>query len=198
MKNLLLIASFFVSALSFGQGYFRSDGSLGAALTIGNLKSYGISAGVEPKWFFNDNVSLGLRMEGDVLFGGSISGDGEDVTVGLSSRAAYGIKGEYYLGDGNTKPFIGLMAGYYTQANIGNNVKGDNVSVSASAVRSLGIGPELGITFGNFRISGIYHFVPGKDLVSINTSVGGAEQVSVSRNYLVVQLGFRLFGIDDQ
>lgn len=199
MKYLLLTLLLGTSAMSYSQDYFfRSDGGLGGAFTTGSLKTYGISASVEPKFFFNENISVGLRLEADVLFGGSISGSSGDVTLGVSSRAAYCLKGEYYLGSGNTKPFIGLNAGMFTQANIGTSVKDDNASVSASAVRAFGIGPELGVTFGNFRISGIYNFVPGSDIVSINTSVGGIEQVEVSRSYFVVQLGFRMFGINDK
>lgn len=199
MKQVLLIAALFAASNSFSQDYFfRSDGGIGGGFTLGNLKSYGISASVEPKFFFNPNVSVGLRAEADVLFGGSINGAKGDVTLGVSSRAAYGLKGEYYFGDGNTKPFVGLMAGMYTQANIGTAVKDDNASVTASAVRAFGVGPEIGVTFGNFRISGIYHFVPGKDVVSINTSVGGIENVEVGRSYVVIQLGFRMFGINDK
>lgn len=195
-KLLLIVVAITTFSITHAQGFFRADGSIGSALTLGKLKSYGISAGVEPKYFFNDNISVGLRFEGDVLFGGSIDAQGEDVTVGLSSRAANGLKGEYYLGDGNTKPFVGLMLGYYTQANIGTAVKGENSNVTASAVRAFGVGPELGVTFGNFRISGIYHYVPGKDLVTINTAVGGVEQVEVSRSYLVITLGFKMFQLE--
>lgn len=198
MKRLLLLIVAFgcIASLHAQDRFFRMDASIGGAFTTGKLKSYGLSAGLEPKFFFNENVSVGLRFEGDVLFGGSIDATGDDVTIGVSSRAANGLKGEYYFGSGNTKPFVGLMAGYYTQANIGTAVKDDNASVTASAVRTFGIGPELGITFGNFRISGIYHFVPGHDVVTINSSVGGVEQVNVSRSYFVVTLGFRTFQID--
>ncbi|MCR9173280.1 MAG: hypothetical protein NXI10_12340 [bacterium] len=199
MKNLLLVVALCVTSMAYSQDYFfRSDAGIGGAFTTGNFKAYGISASAEPKFFFNPNISVGLRLEGDVLFGGSIQGTSGDVSVGLSSRAAYCLKGEYYLGDGNTKPFVGLSAGWYTQANIGTNVQGEGVGVSASAVRSFGLGPELGVTFGNFRISGIYNFVPGQDLVSVTTSVGGVETVEVGRSYVVIQLGFRAFGINDK
>ncbi|GAB5418735.1 MAG: hypothetical protein Crog4KO_04920 [Crocinitomicaceae bacterium] len=198
MKTLLLVLTLCASSAVYSQDrFFRSDAAIGGAFTIGNFKAYGISASAEPKFFFNENISVGLRLEGDVLFGGSIEGTSGDVSIGLSSRAAYGLKGEYYLGTGNTKPFFGLTAGMYTQANIGTNVQGSGVGVSASAVRAFGIGPELGVTFGNFRISGIYNFVPGTDLVSVTTSVGGVETVNVGRSYFVIHLGFRAFGIND-
>ena len=199
MKHLLLTIVLCSSGFAFSQDYFfRSDAGIGGAFTTGNLKSYGISASGEPKFFFNENISVGLRLEGDVLFGGSINGNSGDVTIGLSSRAAFCGKGEYYFGGGNTKPFVGLSAGMYTQANIGSNVKDNNASVTASAVRAFGIGPEIGVTFGNFRISGIYNFVPGRDIVTIQTSTGGTENVEVSRSYFVIQLGFRAFGINDK
>mgnify|MGYP000703227782 CR=1 FL=1 len=199
MKRLLLLGAVALSSFSYSQDWFiRSDATIGAAFTTGNFKSYGISAGVEPKFFFNENISLGLRLEGDVLFGGSIDAEGDDVTIGLSSRAAYLLKGEYYLGDGNTKPFAGLGLGMYTQANIGTAVKGDETAVNIGAVRSFGFAPELGVTFGNFRLSGIYHIVLGEDLATITTSVGNVEQVSISRNYFVVHLGFRAFGYNDK
>jgi hypothetical protein len=190
--RLLLTIAFMASLQSFAQeNFFRSDAGIGAAFTTGRLKSYGISASVEPKFFFNEKISVGLRLEGDVLFGGNISGESSEVSVGMSSRAAFLGKGEYYLGENNTRLFFGAMAGMYTQANIGGSGSG---SASISAGRSFGVAPEVGVTFGNFRISGIYHIVMANDIVSI--SVG--ETATVSRSYFVVQLGFRAFGINDQ
>lgn len=130
MKKLLLTTALFLSISTFGQdNFFRVDGSIGAAISQGKFKAYGVSAATEPKYFFYPNVSLGLRLEGDALFGGKIDGEGDDVQVGISSRASYTLKGEYYLGGGNTKPFVCIMAGMYTQANIGTNVKGENTAV---------------------------------------------------------------------
>lgn len=169
--------------------FVRGDGSVGAAFTTGALKSYGISAGFEPKLFFNENISVGLRMEGDVLFGGKISSEAEELKVGMSSRAAILLKGEYYFGQGKTKPFVGLMGGYYTQANIG---AGGNGTASIGASRNPGFAPELGVTFGNFRVSGMYHIVRGGEIVEI--AVGQTERVPHS--YFVVTLGFKGFQFD--
>jgi hypothetical protein len=190
MKKVLLFSFTLISALAFSQDRFiKTDVSIGSAFTTGKLKSYGISAGVEPKFFFNPHVSLGLRFEGDVLFGGKISGASSDVDVQMSSRAATLLKGEYYLGEGDTRLFVGLMAGMYTQANIG---AGSSGSASVGASRNFGFAPELGVTFGNFRLSGMYHIVAGNELVSINVG----ETATISHSYFVVTLGFKAFQID--
>lgn len=168
------------------QSFLKGDGGIGGAFTTGGLKSYGISASVEPKFFFNPKISLGLRFEGDVLFGGSISNSTDNFSVGVSSRAATLLKGEYYFSDKKNRLFVGLMAGRYAQANIGAGSSG-NASLSAGTY--FGLAPELGVTFNNFRISGIYHFIPGTDLVQVTSG----SPIRLSRNYVVVQLGFRIF-----
>ena len=192
MKRLLLMGLICAANAGMAQDYFfRADATIGSAMTFQKMSTYGISAGVEPKFFFNENISVGLRLEGNVLFGGKISGEADEISVGMSSRTAYLLKGEYYLGSGNVKPFFGLMGGYYTQANIG---AGGNGNATVSASRNFGGAPEIGITFGNFRISALYHFVGGQDIVSI----GVGEQINVPHNYCVIQLGFRTYGIGDE
>jgi len=169
--------------------FIKGDAGIGGAMTFGEMSSYGISASFEPKFFFNSRVSAGLRFEADALFGGSIDTESTAVDVSASSRTAILAKGEYYLSDNRNRPFIGLMAGRYAQANIGSSSSGE---ASVAAVSDFGFAPEIGYTFNNFRISGIYHFVPGKDLVSVSTG----NPVEVSRNYLVIQLGFKVFRAD--
>ena len=167
----------------------KMDGSIGGAMTFGGVKSYGISAAVEPKYFFNKRISAGLRLEGDVLFGGKIETDAQNVDVQMTSRAAQLIKGEFYLTEGKTRPFIGLMGGRYTQANIGSSSSG---SATIKAGVYFGYAPELGVTFNNFRISGIYHIVPGTDLVSVSSG----SPIEVERNYFVLTMGFKIFQFD--
>jgi hypothetical protein len=199
MKSLLLICVLSVTSFSFGQdSFFRNDAGLGAAMTINSFKSYGISASSEPKFFFNENISVGIRLEGNILIGGSLDQVEDKLNVGLGVRAAVLGKGEYYFGKGNTKPFVGLMAGYYTQANTSTSIKGSDAGVSMSAVRAFGFAPEVGITFGNFRLSGIYHFVPSKRIMNVTVSTGETQAHEIGNSYLVLQLGFRTFGIGDK
>lgn len=194
MKKVLLLSLTLISGICFSQEdrFFRSDACIGGAFTTGKLKSYGVSAAAEPKFFFNPKVSVGFRFEGDVLFGGKISSTSSAssaVNVQMSSRTAALLKGEYYLGQKKTRLFFGLMAGYYTQANIG---AGSSGSASIGASRNPGFAPEVGVTFGNFRISGMYHFVSGSEIVTVNVG----ETATIPHSYCVVTLGFKAFQID--
>jgi len=195
MKRILYasIVVFTLSSVHAQDRFFKADGGLGAAITLGELKSYGISASFEPKFFFNKRISAGLRMEGDVLFGGSLSSDAGNVSVSTSSRAAFLVKGEYYFSENQNRLFVGLMVGRYTQANSGVEVNGNSIPDSSlSAVRSFGFAPEVGVTLNNFRLSAIYHVVTGEDIVSVSTGNG----VKVNRSYLVLQLGFKIFQVN--
>ena len=190
MKKLLLIVSAVTLSCSlYAQGQIKVDASIGAALTLSELKSFGISAAVEPKYFITAQISAGLRFEGDVLFGGSINADSQDFNVGLSSRAAQLLKGEYYFSENSTRPFVGLMVGRYTQANIGSSSSGE-ASIEASS--DFGFAPEFGITFNNFRISAIYHVVPDTYIVS----TGSGTPPEVTKSYMVITLGFKTFSYD--
>ncbi len=164
------------------------DMGLGTALALGDFKAGGISANLEPKIFITNNIAAGLRFEGDVLFGGSVSADGSEVSVGLSSRAAQCLKGEYYVTDLFVRPYVGFGLGRFTQANLGANSSGE-ASITASS--NFGVAPEVGLALGSFRLSAIYNVVTGNNLVEI--SVGNSEEIS--RNYLVLQMSWKLFKI---
>lgn len=189
MKKVLIILLAVCSYSLSGQVSFHLVSGIGGALSFGELPAYGISASVEPKVFITNNIAAGLRFEGDVLFGGNIDTENtENISVGMTSRALMGAKGEYYLTDMKVRPYAGFGFGRYTQANIGASGSG---GVSMGVYNSLGVSPELGLAIGGFRLSAIYHVVPGKDL--INITVGDVREVS--RNYLVLQMSWKWFKI---
>lgn len=188
MKRILFLLLVTTPLLSNAQVFFKMDAGIGGAFTFGDLKSYGIMAHLEPKVFILPNLSAGLRFEGDALFGGSISDAESDLEVGVSSRAAILLKGEYYFTDNHTRPFAGLGVGSYTIAN--TSASGDG-GASIGAGNHFGVAPELGVTFGNFRLSAIYHILTGSNLVDI--SAGSPREISM--NYLVLQLGFKIFTV---
>jgi len=185
---LFVLAPLSIHAQSIG---FRLDAGLGGALTFGAMRSYGIAAFSEPKVTIGPNITAGFRLEGDVLVGGNIDDSGEDVSVGMSTRAATLLKGEYFIGSSKARPFVGLGLGRYTAANISASGTG---AASITAGNHFGLAPELGIALGYFKISAMYHVVTGNDILTLST--GGIEEIS--RNYLVIQIGFRIFGINDK
>jgi len=189
MKKTLIILLLAIPLASSAQIYFKMDAGLGGAFTFGDLKSYGIMAHLEPKVFILPSLSAGIRFEGDALFGGSIPVDAEsDLEVGMSSRAAILLKGEYYFTDNKTRPFVGFGLGTYTIANTSGSGEG---GASIAAGNHFGVAPELGVTFGNFRLSAMYHILTGDNLVEMSAG----SPANISMNYLVVQLGFKVFTV---
>ena len=186
MKKIIIML-LALAAMSLQAQRIQLDMGLGAALSLEDMKAGGISANIEPKFFITNNISAGLRLEGDVLFGGSISA-GEQISVGMSSRAAQLLKGEYYITDRKARPYAGFGLGRFTQANLGASSAGE-ASITASS--GFGVAPEIGIALGSFRLSAIYNIVTGENLVEIN--VGNFE--AISRNYLVLQMSWKLFKI---
>ena len=192
MKKLMIVMLMCLPAAIFAQGIgFRLDAGLGGALSFGELKSYGIAAFTEPKVTIGPSITAGIRFEGDVLFGGNITDDAEDLEVGMSTRAAILLRGEYFVGQSKVRPFVGLGLGRYTIANTSASGTG---AASIQASNNFGAAPELGFAFGNFKLSAMYHIVGGKTLVSME--VGDPKEISNS--YLGLLMSFRVFGISDR
>ena len=187
MKKLFfLLAMLFVSAFTFAQVNFKTDGGIHGGFSYCEVKMYGIGASLEPKLFLTPKISAGVRFEGTALFGGNIDASGENVSASTSATAAFLAKGEYYTRDEGTRPFFGFGLGYYTIGS--NSASTDGASISAG--NHFGLAPQLGITFNNFRLSGIYHIVTGKDMLTVSAG----DAMEISRNYLVVEMGFKIFG----
>jgi outer membrane protein X len=190
MKKLLfaifLFCTFAINAQNIS---FQFVTGLGAALSFGDLNAYGISAAVEPKIFIGDNIAAGFRLEGNALFGGNINTDNtEEISVGVSARTSQTIKGEYYFTDSRVRPYAGLGLGRFTQANLGASGSG---GATITASDGFGFAPEVGLALGNFRFSALFNIVPGKDLVQV--TIGDVREVS--KNYMVLQMSWKLFGI---
>lgn len=151
----------------------------------------GIAAFTEPKATVGHSITAGIRFEGDVLFGGKIAEEAENLEVGMSTRAAILLRGEYFIDQGKTRPFVGLGFGRYTLANTSASGSG---AASIVAGNNFGVAPELGFAFGNFKLSAMYHFVGGTTLV--NMEVG--DPMEISNNYLGILMSFRIFGVNDR
>lgn len=162
---LFVLAPFAIHAQSIG---FRLDAGLGGALTFGSFKAYCISAFSEPKVTIGPNITAGIRLEGDVLFGGNIDDSGTDVEVGMSTRAATLIKGEYFAGQSKARPYVGLGLGRYTSMNISASGIG---AASITAGNQFGVGPEHGIALCFFKISAMDHMVFGDEILTLSTGV---------------------------
>jgi hypothetical protein len=117
--------------------------------------------------------------------------DSEDVEVGMSTRAAILLRGEYFIGQSKTRPFIGMGLGRYTIASTSATGSG---AASIQASNNSGFAPELGIAFGHFKLSAMYHIVGGSTLVDM----GVGDTREISNSYRGILMSFRIFGINDK
>ncbi len=153
----------------------------------------GFGAVVEPKYLIHDNVAIGLHFEGAVMFGGSI-GENGDTSMSMGVVAATLAKGEYLLGLGSVRPFVGLGIGMFDIASQSVSTSSMNASVDQKAGRFFGIAPQIGIDLGRVRLAATYNYMLGADIVVEQTVNGAMQTASYSQNYLSFDLSFRFGG----
>jgi hypothetical protein len=162
-----------------------------AGLYVPGSGAAGFGAVVEPKWNITDYISAGLRLDGGVSFGGKIAPQGT-TTVSLGAGAATLAKGEFFLGSSGVRPFFGLGAGMYLLANQSVAAGDSGAGASQSAGNYFGVAPQLGIDFGGVRLAATYNHILGADVEVRQEINAGATPERIQRNYVQLELSFRL------
>lgn len=153
----------------------------------------GFGALLEAKFMAHDNVAVGLRFEGQAMFGGSVGNDGS-VQIDLGAVAAMLAKGEYYVGKGSVRPFVGLSLGVYDIASQSISAGPNTAGVDQKAGRYFGIAPQVGLDLGRLRLAATFNAMLGAD-IEVTQMVGNAEQkASFSQNYLTFEMSIRFGG----
>lgn len=155
----------------------------------------GFGAVVEPKLMVHDQIAAGLRLEGAVMFGGSIDTGSDDVSMDMAAVAAVMAKGEYFLTTGGARPFVSLGFGMFDIGSQSVDAGGSgNANVNQKAGRYFGAAPSLGVDLGRVRLAATYNMILGAD-VEVTQTVGNVEQTaSFSQSYLTFELSFRWGG----
>ena len=154
----------------------------------------GFGAVAEPKFMVHDNVAVGARLEGEVMFGGNIDTGGDDVSMEMAAVAAALLKGEYLYGYGTVRPFGALSLGMYDIGSQSVGAGGGNASVNQKAGRYFGVAPQLGVDLGRVRLAATYNRILGAD-VEVTQTVGDVQQTaSFSQSYFTFELSFRFGG----
>lgn len=155
---------------------FKVDIALGYAIPAGSGSKGGVLFAVEPKYAINDNLTVGLRMEGAATAQGTVvNGEMNNGDVKVSS--SYLLTADYFFNTNRLRPFVGAGAGIYTNASANLDVQ------SADEVKSgskFGFAPRAGIEYGHFRAAAEYN-VAGKTAM-------------VNHNYLGLKIGFFIGG----
>jgi hypothetical protein len=159
-------------------------------------QSFGLGGVVEPKWNITDWLSVGLRVDGSVLFGGRFVPQGS-VSVALGASVAKLVKAELLLGNTGVRPFVGLGAGAYTLLSQSVSAGNSGAGVSQAVGEFFGVAPQLGLDFGGARLGVTYNHMLRADIVIEQNIALGIQAERIPRNYVQLELTFRglQFGI---
>ena len=153
----------------------------------------GFGAVVEPKFAVHDQISVGLRLEGAVMFGGNIGNDG-NTSMDMGAAASMMAKGEYLFTTTDVRPFVGLGLGMIDIASQSISTSTMSASIDQKAGRYFAVAPQIGIDLGRLRLAATYNVIMGAD-IEVHQMIGGIDQkASFSQNYLTFELGIRFGG----
>lgn len=183
MKKLLvfvLILSYAFGAKAQSETFkpFKVDLALGYAIPGGSGTKGGLLFAIEPKYAINDQIALGLRVEGAVMARVIMDPTtGQEIEGGdVKASGSYLLTGDYYFTTNKFRPFAGLGAGIYSSAAASLDPNTEEIQ---SGTR-FGFAPRVGFEFGHFRTALEYN-VAGKT-------------GNISNNYIGIKLGFFIGG----
>ncbi|MCY1014572.1 hypothetical protein [Pyxidicoccus sp. MSG2] len=151
----------------------------------------GFGAAVEPKWNITDSLAAGFRFDGGVTMGGSIAARGT-TSFSAGASAATLVKGEFLLGRHGVRPFVGVGAGMYMLANQSVAASVEGAGLNQSGGTFFGVAPQFGVDFGGVRLGLTYNHILGADVVVEQNINAGIEAERIHRNYLQVEIAFRV------
>jgi outer membrane protein X len=153
------------------------------AVPTGEGAGGGIGFYLEPKYNINDKFDAGLLIESALLAQAAT-----DLTsASISGVTSYSITGDYMLGSGKVRPFIGTGIGIYSLGSIDvptdiNMQTGAVTTASYSLGSKFGFSPRVGINLSHFQIELQYHIITGQD------------KNLMSKNYLAIKMGIEFGG----
>jgi outer membrane protein X len=171
------------------------------AYASADATSWGGGAALEPKFNVTDQLAVGFRLEGSGMITQKVNvgatGSEAEVSQGARAVTAMLAKADWYLTTSPTRPFVGLGLGYYKIGAGSQEISGGgSVVQSAAAFKGFGFCPQIGVNFGAFRMSALYHVVLGGDMVVATQAVGAPAptEVKLAKNFFAFELGGTIGG----
>lgn len=180
MRKIFLFAlALSCAALSNAQTFkpFKVDLATGYAIPGGEGSKGGVLFAVEPKYAVNDNITVGLRMEGALTARASVDANGELKEGDVKASASYLLTGDYFFSTNKFRPFAGAGAGLYKLAGV------EVTSTTTGDVESgskFGFAPRAGFEFGHFRMAAEYNVI--------------GKTGEIKNSYMGIKLGFFIGG----
>lgn len=179
---LALAMSFSVSNLkaqSTNYKSFKVDVAFGYAIPSGSGSTSGVLFAVEPKYAINNDITVGLRMEG-ALTANAIESNGFSLAGKINVTSSYLLTADYFFNETGFRPFAGVGAGLYSLAGVEFDDSSLNSSLGVNGSTKFGFAPRVGFETGHFRTGIEYNFA--------------GKSAGVNYNYLAVKVGFFLGG----
>lgn len=192
MKRILTIA---LGLLAFGataQDFkpFKVNASIGYAKPIGAGSGGGVLVSIEPKYGLNDQIDVGLRIEG-ALMGRVVEVAGLATDTELKFAGSYVLTGTYMLTTTDFRPYVGVGAGLFSTGGLSFSESSSNVG--GEAARKLGVMGRVGFKYGHFNLGIEYNYVPSTKY-TINLVSGLPAAAKANNSYIGVKLGFDIGG----
>lgn len=165
--------------VGIGIGYAQPGTGEGAA---GGFLGY-----LEPAYRATDQVSVGLRLEGDFMVRGVKGITDRDISGDASSIASFSLNSQYYFNNNDVRPFIGAGVGLFSMTAVKFNTASndpDGVDDIGAETR-FGFYPRIGVDINHFNLTLDYNVVPPTDVP------GGGE---VKNDFLGIKAGFSIGG----
>lgn len=144
------------------------------AVPTGEGAGGGVGFYLEPKYNLNDKLDMGLLIESALL-----AQKLEGASGSISGVTSYSITGDYMLGSGKVRPFIGTGIGLYSLGSVDltDEVGGGSVALGTK----FGFSPRVGINLSHFQLALQYHVITGQ--------VSGSN-----KSYLGIKIGVEFGG----
>ena len=180
MKKVLFVAlaiALFSASSVIGQSYkpFKVGVGFLYAVPTGEGAGGGIGFYLEPKYNLNDKLDMGFLIESALL-----AQKLEGASGSISGVTSYSITGDYMLGSGKVRPFIGTGIGLYSLGSVDYDLGGMGTGTVELGTK-FGFSPRVGINLSHFQIELQYHVITGQ--------VTGSN-----KSYLGIKMGLEFGG----
>ena len=183
MKKLLFIVGLFAASTAVqAQSKMYKPVKVDLALGYGFGNAKGVVFALEPKYNIQDQLAVGLRMEGALLGGMKMETDANgvasDAEINISAIGSYLVTGEYYFSNNSFRPLAGLGTGVYSLGSINASTSDDGIEDGSVDIGTkFGIAPRVGFEVGHFRMGLEYNLITG-------------QPKGFNRNYFSTKVGF--------
>ncbi len=135
---------------------------------------------IEPRYGVNDNLIIGLRIDGLFLGSSKINMGLESLDVSTTTINPILITGDYYFSTDNARPFVGLGLGMYKRTihSVDLSVM-HGIFIGPTAETNFGFCPRVGLNVWHLRLAAIYNYT-GKNIsdflgIQIGLEFGGGR-----------------------